>query len=251
MTSDVLNEAQRAEEARDLSRSLGNLGLDDEEQRYFILKETSPPRRKTRLWSMEDGSSYMFLNFRVRAMLDQTMPDGRPRWTAYEERAPQIKISEYPCFLAPESDIRAELDALGIVVRCTSKHPSRFAMEQVASKKHPGSWRSWQAHLAEKRANEDRVMQQQQVTAMMTLASGVSQSHGAEWLDAMQSPVAVAATKAAAAGIVERVISAMTCECGWTTEKGNQSMAIHKRLHCPLRASASTVAPQEIEENDG
>ena len=174
MTSEVLNPAQRAEEARDLTKQLGNLGLDADEQQFFILKETSLPRRRTRLWSMEDGQSYEFFNFRVRAMLDQTMPDGRPRWTAYEERAPKVAVSTYNCFLAPESEIRAELDSLGITVRCRSKHPSKFAMEQVATKKHPNSWKAWQAHLKEKQDRADRARQDAQVEAMMSLAGNAT-----------------------------------------------------------------------------
>lgn len=164
------NAAQRFEDARDLRKQLGNLGLDSEENQFFILKETSPRRGKTQLWSMEDGHSDYFLNFRVTAMLDQTMPDGSPRWTARKERAPKVLVSQYACFLAPESDIRAELDSLGITVRCNSKHPSKFAMEQVAAKKHPGSWKAWQAHLAERDRKKWESQQEQQVAAMVALA---------------------------------------------------------------------------------
>ena len=233
MTNEVLeidgspeNAAQRFEDARDLRKQLGNLGLDDAEQQFFILKETSPPRRKTQLWSMEDGSSYYFLNFRVTAMLEQTMADGRPRWTARKERAPKVVVSEHPCFLAPESEIRAELDALGITVRCKSKHPSKFAMEQVASKKHPNSWKAWQAHLKEKQDQADRERQNQQVAAMMALAGNVTGG---------------TRTVSKPAPDPDMEVVTLACDCGWTTEKGNQSLAIHKRLHCPLRASASTT----------
>lgn len=148
----------------DLVPQLGNIGLAGEELQFFTLQDTSPPRKKMRLWSKETGESWDFYEFRVPSLI------ATGRWTRSEAEVPQIVRSQYPCFLAPESEIREELDALGIVVRCNSKHPSRFAMEQVAAKKHPGSWKAWQAHIAEQERQADRERQERQVEAMMTLA---------------------------------------------------------------------------------
>lgn len=168
MTTETANPAQLYEESRDLTRQLGNLGLDSSEMAFFILKETSPPRRKIPLWSMEDGSRQEFLAFRVQALIDTG------RWTSHPEKAPKQAVSTFPCFLAPDSEIREELDALGIAVRCNSKHPSKFAMELVAAKKHPNSWKAWQAHLNERERKKYEDQQAQQVAAMMTLAQNAT-----------------------------------------------------------------------------
>lgn len=44
---------------------------------------------------------------------------------------------------------------------------------------------------------------------------------------------------AAIAGRVEAKPDALTCECGWTTDKGANSLAAHKRLHCPLKGQGN------------
>lgn len=151
-------------ESIDLIPQLGTLPIAGEELQYFKLQDTSPPRPKMRLWSKETGESWDFYNFRVPALL------ATGRWTRNESEVPEIVRSSYPCFLAPESEIRAELDALGIVVRCNSKHPSRFAMEQVAAKKHPNSWKAWQAHIAEQDRKRWEAQQTAQTNAMIQLA---------------------------------------------------------------------------------
>lgn len=149
----------------DLVPQLGALPIAGEELQYFTLQDTSPKRPKMTLWNKETGESWDFYNFRVPSLLQTG------RWTRTRSEVPEIVRSQYPCFLAPESAMRAELDSLGIVVRCNSKHPSKFAMEQVAAKKHPNSWKAWQAHLAEKEKQADRDRQDAQIAAMMQLAA--------------------------------------------------------------------------------
>lgn len=172
VTEDITYTMQR-EAARDLKRQLSE--LDQFEESEIILKETSPARKRYILYSMEDGSEVPVFRYRVDSYLAQTIPGTNlPRFTSDKSKAPQVKVSQYPCFLAPESEIRAELDSLGITVRCNSKHPSKFAMEQVAAKKHPNSWKAWQAHLAEKDRKKWEEQQALQVEAMLALAQNAA-----------------------------------------------------------------------------
>ena len=205
---------QREEARRDLRHQLGNLAADEESEIQFT--EWSPGRKLVTIWNMQTGEEALLPRYQAIAAVNSPNPRGGYMWTSHrfgcdcgrcskETQAPKARVNTVKCFLHPDSPERVVLDEIGVSTVCMSEHlasnPSKWAH---ARNRHPSAFGIYQEEIG-RRENEDyRSEQRRQTDAMLQLATGVSQKHGGEWLDAMNSPVTAAAVKGAAAGLVSR-----------------------------------------------
>lgn len=201
---EVSDEAQRAEQARDLRKQVEALAGSDYSEQEIILRETSPARKMVPLYNMEDGSQVMVYRYRLDTYLSRTIPGtNTPMFTSDPSRAPTYLRGNLKCFLAADSPERDILNRIGLGKTCPANHiPNEFAREQHAEKKHKAEWKAYKAYMEREDAQSDRELRRQEVAAMMAMAG-------------QKAPAA----------------KSYTCdECGFETTS-NIGLVAHKRTH--------------------
>jgi hypothetical protein len=165
------NVAERAEEIRDLRNTITELNQLDNDNAPPIFRENSPARRKVSLWSKANGEEIRVLAGNVNNVLSKRGPNGY-LWTARKADAPTFIPGTIKCFLHPEAPEHEVIAKLGIATTCkAASYPNRSAMETVAEHKHKAEWKAYQKYLADEEKREDRERQQQQLDAMLALAT--------------------------------------------------------------------------------
>lgn len=215
MTTDVIESVEeRAETARDLRLAAQQaLGAGDE-RREWTIEDVSPTRRLYALYNMVDGEKVMVPKFIFDTAINRLIPGTRKfAFTAKKDLAPQPIVSTVKCFKHPDAPEAEILRTLGIVSDCNANGLRNNQSRRIhAQNRHKNSWAAYQEYVTEQERDRQHDIQQKQLDATLALAT-------------------------AAAGTRVAQADPLTCECGWETVKGQNSLAAHKRLHCPLKES--------------
>lgn len=167
-----LNEAQRAQQARDLLGQVSELKGDPDEKE-IIFKETSPQRKKVPIYSMRDGEKLMIPRAIMTATLAKIDRDtGKFAFTAFQEEAPTFKLGEVKCFLHPDSPDRLLLDDMGMVGKtCPAAHlANQYSKRQHAIHRHKSEWAMYQEFLNDAKEERYNQRQDQQLAATLAIA---------------------------------------------------------------------------------
>ncbi len=171
MANEPSTTIQRAEDARDLRGQIQ--GLEAEDRREIIFKETSPRRRKTTIYAMKDGEPLQMPEYQALTAINKIDPEtGTFMFTAKVEKAPLYKLGSVLCFLHKDSLDQPVLQEIGMgQIHCRKKTLSNlYSKRQHAKNRHPKEWEAYQDHLKteKERLAEDR--QQAQLDATLALA---------------------------------------------------------------------------------
>lgn len=159
---------ERAEQQRDLRAGIdASLGADEEKEFQFY--EWSPGRTYVTLWSMEDGSKHELPRYMAEGALYLVGRDGKPRFTAFQDKAPQARANDTKCFLHPDSPMRDTLNELGIAGFCTAATLANdSAMWQHAQSRHSAQLRQYREEMDRREA---RAAREEQRAYMQTIAN--------------------------------------------------------------------------------
>lgn len=203
--------AERIQDEIDLRGQIADLSNEESQDIQFSV--SSPGRVYVTLWSMLTGEEIRIPKYMAASALSKRQ-GGKRQFTAKREEAPAERKNSVKCFLHSESPERAILEEIGIFGDCIADSLANSHSKRMhAMHRHRQEWAAYQEHVndQEKKRYEDR--QERQLEATLALAGKA------------------AGTKA--------VAETLTCDCGWETEKGENSLKAHKRLHCPLREGAA------------
>ena len=165
--------AERAEAARDARNLATTLGVRD--KTGILFQDTSPPQLWVTLWRTDTGEPVQVLEYHVPETLEKLRDDGQRAFTGRKENAPEYILNSVHCFMSKNSPERPILNELGIFKTCPAEHLSNdFAREEHARRKHRSEWRMYEAHLAKQADAKWRTQQENQSSAMMTLAERVA-----------------------------------------------------------------------------
>ncbi len=167
---------ERAEQQRDLRSQIS--GLDRADQQEIIFKETSPRRKKTRIYHMRNGQPADVPEYIAMKALDKIDPEtGQYMFTASQSKAPEFKMGTVLCFLHEDAPDRPVLEELGLTVPCrkaTLANP--HAKRMHAMHRHPQEWEAYQDFLKEGKEARAEERQQQQIDATLALAEKAVQA---------------------------------------------------------------------------
>lgn len=165
------NEAQRAQQVRDLRSQIQELEAEDAQEMAF----SPPPQLRTvRIYSRVDGEPLDVPRNSVHHVLQKTLPDKTYMFTANQSEAPQYALGEVKCFLHPESPEREtgilEQVGLGGII-CDAAHLASIYSKRIhAQHRHGKQWEAVQEYLAMQREEEYRTQQQKQLEATLAIA---------------------------------------------------------------------------------
>lgn len=178
MTTDIHEDkiATQIEKQIDMRRQINE--LDDVDESDFMFED-----RTRRVWhtlySTETGEPIPVIRYHLNDFLSKRRPDGLPMFTAHQSQAPEYKLGETKCFLAPGAPEEALVKELGIYKACKAVHlQNKAAARTHAEHKHKSEWRTLQEYLADVQAREDRERQDKQMEAMMALAGNAKRGPG-------------------------------------------------------------------------
>ncbi len=168
------SKATRAEDIRDLKREIG--GLEREDTREIIFKETSPERRKVTIYNMTNGEPVQIPAYMLTGTLNKVLPNGEPMFTARQERAPEYKMGTTLCFLHANSAERAVLDEIGLNGAICPKATlaNRHEKRTHAKNRHSREWAAYQDYIQEEKETAAIKRQDQQLEATLALAGRAS-----------------------------------------------------------------------------
>ena len=145
------------------------------EREGIIFMETSEKQEPITLYALSDGEPIPMSPTIAEMAMRKRFKDGSYMFTDKPEEAPAYKLGDVKCFLHPESWERESglLEAAGIagVVCHSAKHPSRFAMQEVAKSKHKKEWQAKVEYEQQEERREDREQRRQQLDATLALAA--------------------------------------------------------------------------------
>ena len=162
---------ERAEEQRDLKKQIQ--GLDRQDEQEIIFKETSPRRKKTRIWHMRNGQAADVPEYMAMKALEKIDREtGEYMFTAYKDRAPEYKPGTVLCFMHKDAPDQYILEELGLAVNPCRKSNlgNEHSKRMHGIHKHHDEWKAYQALLESKEKAEDRAAQRAQLDATLALA---------------------------------------------------------------------------------
>jgi hypothetical protein len=167
--------AEQQQRARDLRTQLAEVGASERNDQEMLFQEWSPGRTLVTLWSMEDGTEITIPQYMVASAIQKRMADGRFRFTAYKDQAPEFKAGTVRCFLAEDSPERtsglleeAGLDHLPV---CAAKNlRSGFSKRRHGQNRHSDSWNALQEHIGDKRREVEQTDRRNEMAAIRDLA---------------------------------------------------------------------------------
>lgn len=162
---------QRAEEARDLRGQIQ--GLEAEDRREIIFKETSPRRRKTTIFAMSNGEPLLMPEYQALKAISKIDPEtGTFMFTAYKDKAPEYKLGTVLCFLHKDSSDHPVLQKIGLgQLHCRKKTLANlYSKRQHARNRHPKEWEAYQDHLETEKERRAEDRQEAQLDATLALA---------------------------------------------------------------------------------
>lgn len=162
--------AERAQDVRDLRNQIQ--GLQSEDEREMIFRDTSPRRPRVRVWSMVDGEQITIPRYLMEKLLDKRQQDGTYLFTARQNEAPARRLGQVKCFLHPDAPERVILDEIGLNgATCPAEHlASRYSKRIHGMHRHKNEWAAYQEFLDEQERDEARAERQQQLAATLALA---------------------------------------------------------------------------------
>lgn len=164
--------AEQLARTRDLKTQLNELRNESDQE--IVFRETSPPKRRVRLYSRMDGEPLSIPVHIAERALEKLLPDGSFMFTTVAAEAPPYKIGEVKCFLHEESNERASgaLDAVGLTgITCPAAHLANLYSKRIhAQHRHRQQWDAYQEHIGDEkqRAREER--ETAQLNATLALA---------------------------------------------------------------------------------
>ena len=171
---------ERAEEQRDMKAQLiANQGLDRDDQQSIIFKETSPARRKTRIYHMHNGQPADVPEYIAMKALEKIDPQtGTYMFTAKEENAPEYKSGTVLCFLHKDAPDQPAVEELGLADRpCRKSNLGNLHSKRMHGiHKHHDEWEAYQALLDDKKEERAEERQQQQIDATLALAGRAAEA---------------------------------------------------------------------------
>lgn len=222
MTTYAAEEEELVELEENISRKKSDVA--DAELRKSMGREgamidISDNTETTTLWSMVDGMRITIPDFMVAATLRKRLPgSGQRAFTSDRNRAPKWKEGSVKCWLHRDHEKRSEWDEAGVAgIYCPAEHlASPYSARIHMQHRHKNEWAAIEEYQKELERKAERESQRQQLEATLALAGRASTGK------APTSPE----------------YDQLTCECGWVTppdKQPGQSLAFHKRMHCPLR----------------
>lgn len=176
--------AEQAEDIRDLKGQIAQLSEDPEDEAEMTFKETSPRRRKVLIYSMLDGEEIQIPRSLLTQTMEKKLPDGRPMFTAYKDRAPKFKMGQVKCFLHRDSEERQILTEIGITKLCPAGNLASLHSKRIhAQHRHRQEWEPYQEWLAAQSEQENRDRQDRQLEATLAIARGVTGAPAPETCD--------------------------------------------------------------------
>lgn len=148
-------------------------GLEAEDRREIIFKETSPRRRKTTIYAMSTGEPLLVPEYQAQSAINRVDPEtGRFMFTAYKDKAPEYKLGNVLCFLHKDSPDQPVLQQIGLgQMHCRKATISNlYSKRQHAKNRHPREWEAYQDHLAQEKERTAEERQQAQLDATLVLA---------------------------------------------------------------------------------
>ncbi len=176
---------ERAEEQRDMKAQLtANQGLDRTEEQGIIFQETSPARRKTRIYHVHNGQPADVPEYIAMKALEKVdTQNGGYMFTAHafacecgrcgeEQRAAEYKPGTVLCFLHKDAPDQPAVEELGLADRpCIKSNLGNLHSKRMHGiHKHHDEWEAYQALLEDKKEERAETRQQQQIDATLALA---------------------------------------------------------------------------------
>ena len=200
-------------------------------------------RREVPVWTLEGKNSILL----------RKHEDGTKVFSSTPPRDKAWQPGQYPCLLAASHPDRAKYVGMGLGLEpCKGEHLANpFQVERHMKNRHSQEYET----IKEEEAREERAFQREWMKAQtaaanaaITPATRLANAHGSEWLDGMAGADGAEVVRIVSHPIVEPdvadgydangVTNTLTCDCGWMTIKGQNSLKAHKRLHCPLKGTA-------------
>jgi hypothetical protein len=219
MTTDVeelVERARIAEEARALRQGTDMGGLLSDGPNKGLMRDVSDPMRLVTLYATATGEPREVPAWTLEPtsrnnILMRKNADGTPVFSGTPPAGKAWKLGTYPCLLSATHPERDKYVAMGLGFEpCKGEHlASPYAVEMHMRHRHSQEWQTIVSAEARERDDYQREFQRVQMQVAQQALN--------------QKPA---------------VTEALTCECGWETAKGANSLAAHKRLHCPLKDGA-------------
>lgn len=225
----MVNAIANEERARDLRRQIDGLNRDDEND--IIFRDMSRTKDQTLLYRMSDGEP-VWMDFDLAKVAINKMGPRGPQWTTNKEQAPKYVEGNVPCFLHEDAPEREVMMSLGLPPVCEQGKLKNAQAKRIhAIHCHKDEWAAYQEYLSDEAIRNDNEMRTKQLDATLALAGrAVGQPE-----PRIKSTPVVEPDAGDYDG--NGVTNTLTCECGWMTVKGANSLAAHKRLHCPLKGT--------------
>jgi len=198
--------------------------------------------REVPVWTLEGKNSILL----------RKHEDGTKVFSATRPTNKAWQQGTYPCLLAASHPDRDKYTSMGLGLDpCKGEHLANpFQVERHMKNRHSQEWET----IKEEEAREERQFQREWMKAQtaaaqaaITPATRLATARGGEWLDAMAGTDGAEVVRLAAEALTPApldydgngITNTLICECGWTTVKGQNSLDLHKRLHCKLRAGTA------------
>ena len=242
VTADML---RRGRDLADLDSAL------KAEKDGLIFMETSPRAEPITLYSMADGEPIPMARNIAEVAIKKRYKGGGYLFTDRQEEAPAYKYGEVKCFLHPDSPEREVLSEVGMASKvCHSEHLASLYSKRIhAQRRHKDEWAAFTEYKNDLKEQASLDRQERQLEATLALAGKAANSHGSEWLDALEKAPGDAFVQAAAEQAVTTAIKNNVpgenhdCPaCGWVNKKNTQQgLDIHARRWCPKKEGEDAV----------
>lgn len=188
-----------------------------------VMQDISDDPEIDTLYSMVDGMPIQIPHFMTARTLRKRLPTGVRAFTSDKRKAPRYRINDVLCWLHRDHERREEWDSMGLAgLYCEAAHlASPYSARIHMQHRHKQEYGAISDYLSEQETTTYRENARLQLEATLALAGRAAE-------------LPTGAVRVAP-------IVAETCACGYVTPEGKNpkaSLAMHKRLHCPLREDA-------------
>lgn len=162
--------AERAQDVRDLRDQI--TGLQNEDQREMVFRDTSPRRVMVKVYSVLNGEPITITRMRLETVLQKRLEDGRYAFTARQEDAPVYRKGKIKCFLHIDSPERPILNEIGLSgITCPAAQIANPHSKRIhAQHRHKQEWEAYQDYLNSQERDEDREQRRLQLDATLAIA---------------------------------------------------------------------------------
>ncbi len=182
---------ERVQEKRDLRAQLGNLDIEDEDPDVpeIVFKETSPRRRRSRIYHVRNGQPADVPRYIAEKALDKIDPDGGYMFTAHafacecgrcgvEQRASEYKPGTVLCFLHKDAPDQPAVEELGLTANpCKKSNLGNLHSKRMHGiHKHHDEWEAYQALLVDKKELRAEERAEKQIDATLALAGKAAEA---------------------------------------------------------------------------